>query len=188
MTGVIDRIDISSNAFNIIDYKTGSSTVRMPEILSGRSLQLPVYLQIAAELLNGQAGARLDSAAGLYHKIRLDQCTVELGIGTESENGVAYNSYNGTDWKPVSARSGQLLEDETFNERLVRVSGYVQQYVDSIAKGTFPLITRVETFVDSEAEGETPTTPRNKTEPCNYCSYKRVCRVGAISETPQSDD
>ena len=188
MTGVIDRIDISSNAFNIIDYKTGSSTIRMPEILSGRSLQLPVYLQIAAELLNGQAGAGLDPAAGLYHKIRLDQCTVELGIGTESENGVAYNSYNGTDWKPVSARSGQLLEDETFDERLVRVSGYVQQYVDSISKGTFPLITRVETFVDSEEEGDTPITPRNKTEPCNYCSYKRACRVGAISETPQSDD
>ena len=188
MKGKIDRIDIGINAFNIIDYKTGSSTVRMPEILSGRSLQLPVYLQIAAELLNGQEGARLDATAGLYHKIRLDQCTVELGIGTESENGVAYNSYNGTDWKPVSARSGQLLEDETFDERLVRVSGYVQQYVDSIAKGTFPLITRVETFVDSEAEGDTPITPRNKTEPCNYCSYKRVCRVGAISETPQSDD
>ena len=188
MTGVIDRIDISSNAFNIIDYKTGSSTIRMPEILSGRSLQLPVYLQIAAKLLNGQVGAGLDSAAGLYHKIRLDQCTVELGIGTESENGVAYNSYNGTDWKPVSARSGQLLENETFDERLVRVSGYVQQYVDSISKGTFPLITRVETFVDSEAEGDTPITPRNKTEPCNYCSYKRVCRVGAISEVTQSDD
>ncbi len=188
MKGKIDRIDIGINSFNIIDYKTGSSTVRMPEILSGRSLQLPVYLQIAAELLNGQEGARLDSAAGLYHKIRLDQCTVELGIGTESENGVAYNSYNGTDWKPVSARSGQLLEDETFDERLVRVSGYVQQYVDSISKGTFPLITRVETFVDSEAEGDTPITPKNKTEPCNYCSYKRVCRVGAISEVTQSDD
>ena len=188
MKGKIDRIDIGINAFNIIDYKTGSSTVRMPEILSGRSLQLPVYLQIAAELLNGQEGARLDSAAGLYHKIRLDQCTVELGIGTETQNGIAYESYNGTDWKPVSTRSGQLLEDETFDERLVRVSGYVQQYVDSISKGTFPLITRVETFVDSEAEGDTPITPRNKTEPCNYCSYKRVCRIGAISETPQSDD
>lgn len=188
MTGVIDRIDISSNAFNIIDYKTGSSTVRMPEILSGRSLQLPVYLQIAAELLNGQGGVGLDAAAGLYHKIRLDQCTVELGIGTESENGVAYNFYNGTDWKSVSARSGQLLEDETFDERLVRVSGYVQQYVDNISKGTFPLITRVETFVDSEEEGDTPITPRNKTEPCNYCNYKRVCRVGAVSETSQSDD
>ena len=188
MTGKIDRIDIGNGTFNIVDYKTGSSTVRMPEILSGRSLQLPIYLQTAKKLLEMHSGTELEPAAGLYHKIRLDQCTVELGIGTESENGVTYSNYNGMDWRSVGSRSGQLLADETFDDRLERVSGYVQQYVDSISTGTFPLITRVETFVDSEEEGDTPITPKNKTEPCNYCSYKRVCRVGAISEVTQSDD
>lgn len=188
MKGKIDRIDIGIDSFNIIDYKTGSSTIRMRDILEGRSLQLPVYLQIAAALLNGQEGAGLGSAAGLYHKIRLDQCTVELGIGMESQNGIAYENYNGTDWRSVSSRNGQLLDDEIFDARLARVSGYVQQYVDSISNGTFPLITRVETFVDSEEEGDTPITPSNKTVPCNYCRYKRVCRVGAISEVSQSDD
>ena len=188
MKGKIDRIDIGNGTFNIVDYKTGSSTVRMQEILSGRSLQLPIYLQTAKKLLELYGGAGLEPAAGLYHKIRLDQCNVELGIGTESENGVAYSNYNGKDWKPVGSRSGQLLADETFDDRLARVSGYVQHYVDSISKGTFPLITRVETFVDSEEEGDTPITPKNKTEPCNFCHSKRVCRVGAISETPQSDD
>jgi ATP-dependent helicase/DNAse subunit B len=70
----------------------------------------------------------------------------------------------------------------------VRVNGYVQQYVVSISKGNFPLITHVDTFVDSEEEGDTPITPKNKTEPCNYCNYKRSCRVGAIAEGSQSDD
>ena len=188
MTGKIDRIDIGNGTFNIVDYKTGSSTVRMPEILSGRSLQLPIYLQTAKKLLEMHGETGLEPAAGLYYKVRLDQFNAELGIGTESQNGDAYNAYNGRDWRPVSSRSGQLLADETFDARLVRVSGYIQHYVDSISKGTFPLITRVETFVDSEEEGDTPITPRNKTEPCNYCSYKRVCRVGAISEVTQSDD
>ena len=188
MTGKIDRIDIGNGAFNVIDYKTGSSTVRMPEILSGRSLQLPIYLQIAKKLLDNNGVTDLEAASGLYHKIRLDECKVELGIGTEFLNGEAFKNYNGTDWRSVSSRSGQLLDDEIFEDRLVRVSGYVQQYVDSISKGNFPLITRVETFVDSEAEGNAPIIPRNKTEPCSYCAYKRVCRVGAISETPQSDD
>lgn len=188
MTGKIDRIDIGNSAFNVIDYKTGSSTVRMPEILSGRSLQLPIYLQIAKKLLDDNGITDLEAASGLYHKIRLDKCTVELGIGTEFLNGEAFKNYNGTDWKSVSSRSGQLLEDEYFAEMLERVSGYAQQYVDSISNGDFPLITRVETFVDSEAEGDAPITPRNKTAPCSYCDYKRICRVGAISETPQSDD
>jgi ATP-dependent helicase/DNAse subunit B len=188
MTGKIDRIDIGNGTFNIVDYKTGSSTVRMPEILSGRSLQLPIYLQTAKKLLEMHGETGLEPAAGLYYKVRLDQFNAELGIGTESQNGDAYNAYNGRDWRPVSSRSGQLLADETFDARLARVSGYIQHYVDSISKGTFPLITRVETFVDSEEEGDTPITPRNKTEPCNYCSYKRVCRVGAISEVTQSDD
>ena len=208
ITGKIDRIDIGNSAFNVIDYKTGSSTVRMPEILSGRSLQLPIYLQIAKKLLDNNGIAGLESASGLYHKIRLDQCTVELGIGTDFLNGDAFKNYNGTDWKSVSSQSGQLLDDEIFDERLVRVSGYVQQYVDSISKGNFPLITRIKTFVRSEEEveegrlidteeygfvkskvdGDKPVAPGNKTEPCNYCVYKRICRVGAISETSQSDD
>ncbi len=188
MTGQIDRIDVSNGTFNIVDYKTGSSTVRMSEILSGRSLQLPIYLQIAKKLLEEGKLTGLEPAAGLYHKVRLDKCTIELGIGAKSQNGVAYNQYNGTDWKKVYSTSGQLLEDALFDERLVRVNGYVQQYVDSISKGNFPLITHVDTFVDSEEEGDTPITPSDKTVPCNYCNYKRSCRVGAIAESSQSDD
>ncbi|MCG9130277.1 PD-(D/E)XK nuclease family protein [Candidatus Poribacteria bacterium] len=184
MKGKIDRLDLGNGAFNIIDYKTGSSTIRMPEIRSGRSLQLPIYLRIAQELLNDG----LEPAAGLYYKIRLDQFTAELGIGTESQNGATYNSYNGTGWKSVHSRSGQLLADEIFDDRLMCVSGYVQQYVESISNGTFPLITRVETFVDSEEEGDAPITPKNKTEPCSYCDYKRVCRVGAFVEASESDE
>lgn len=187
MKGKIDRIDIGNGTFNIVDYKTGSTTVRMQEILSGQSLQLPVYLQVAKKLLESHKRTEFEPAAGLYHKVRLDQCKVELGIGAASENGIAYETYNGNDWKSAS-KSGQLLEDEFFAARLARVSGYVQHYVDSISNGTFPLITRVETFVDSEEEGDTPITPNNKTGPCSYCNYKRVCRVGVISETPQTDD
>ena len=143
-----------------------------------------------------------EPAAGLYHKIRLNECKVELGIGEQSLNGFAFRNYNGKEWKKFSS-SGQLLENEVFNDRLLRVSGYVQQYVDSISKGNFPLITRVKTFspeedgvvqtdeygfVDAKEHGDKPLTPRNKTAPCRYCAYKRVCRVGVVSEESQSED
>ena len=208
MTGQIDRIDVGNGAFNIVDYKTGNSTIRMPEILNGRSLQLPIYLQAAGKLLKKHNKIRLEPAAGLYHKIRLDECTVELGIGKKSLNEITFEEYKNREWKKVHSRSGQLLEDEYFAQMLERVSGYVQQYVDSISKGNFPLITRVKIFsppeeeseevgvvetgeygfVDSEEHGDKPLVPRNKTQPCNYCAYKRTCRVGAISESSQSDD
>lgn len=207
MKGKIDRIDVGNTTFNVVDYKTGGSTIRMPEILSGRSLQLPIYLQIAEKLLEGDNKTGLEPAAGLYHKVRLDECKVELGIGKMSLNEVTFEGYNGKKWGRVSSRNGQLLEDEYFAQMLERVSGYVQQYVDSISKGNFPLITRVKTFspegeseedsvvetdeygfVDNESHGDKPLTPRNKTAPCSYCAYKRVCRVGAISEASQSDD
>ncbi|MDE0088242.1 MAG: PD-(D/E)XK nuclease family protein, partial [Candidatus Poribacteria bacterium] len=189
LNGKIDRIDIGDGVFNIIDYKTGGSTIRIQEILEGRSLQLPIYLQIAEKLLGEHNElTSLKPAAGLYHKIRLDECKVELGMGAESFNDIAYRSFNGSKWGSFGSTNGQLLEDELFDRRLTRVSGYVQQYVESISNGIFPLITHVETFVDFEDEGDTPIIPKDITKPCNYCAYKRVCRVGAFVEASQSEE
>lgn len=187
MDGKIDRIDIGAGSFNVIDYKTGSSTVRMQDILEGRSIQLPIYLQIARQLLEQNGITGLEPTAGLYHKIRLDECSVELGIGIEDYNDIAFRNYNGAEWKPVGTRSGQLLYDEQFNSRLNRVSEYVQQFVESISNGIFPIITRVDTYVDSVEEGHAPLTPKDPTKPCSYCAYKRICRVGAFVESSQTD-
>ena len=188
LTGRIDRIDVNTGTFNIVDYKTGSNMPKIQTIREGRALQLPVYLKMAEKWLREHETLELESASALYYKIRLDQFTTELGIGKKSLNGIAFKNYNGTKWGAFGSGNHQLLEDDDFDEILTRVSGYVQQYVNSISNGTFPLITRVETFVDSEAEGDAPITPNNKTEPCSYCAYKRLCRVGAVSETNQSDE
>ena len=171
----IDRIDIGEGVFNVIDYKSGSSTPTIKDILEGRALQLPIYLEIARQLL----GDAYEAAAGLYHRVRLNDCRITLAIGKESYRNEAYI---------LKRKTQQMLSDESFDSAIDRVSGYLAQYVNGISCGNFPLITRVETFVDSKEEGDAPITPRNKTAPCSYCDYKRICRVGAISETPSSDD
>ena len=171
----IDRIDIGEGVFNIIDYKSGSSTPGIKDILEGHALQLPIYLEIARRLLADE----YEASAGLYHKVRLNDCRITLAIGKESYRNEAY---------VLKRKTQQMLSDESFEGVIDRVSGYLTQYVNGISGGNFPLITRVETFIDSEEEGDTPITPRNKTAPCSYCDYKRICRVGAISETPSSDD
>ena len=171
----IDRIDVADGVFNVIDYKTGGLTLGIKDILEGRALQLPIYLEISRQLL----GTGSEPTAGLYHKVRLNDCRIGLGIGRESGRNQTY---------VLRQKTQQMLSDDTFDSVITRVSGYLRQYVNGISDGNFPLITRVETFVDSEEEGDTPITPRNKTAPCNYCSYKRVCRVGAISEAAQWDN
>ena len=188
LTGKIDRIDVDTGIFNVVDYKSGSTMPKIRDILEGRALQLPIYIKIAKKWLTEHEKLELQQAAALYYKIRLDKFTTELGIGRKSLNKSAFAAYNGTKWGAFGATNGQLLEDEYFAQMLERVSGYVQQYVESISSGNFPLITRVETFVDSEEEGDKPLTPRDKTKPCSYCAYKRVCRVGAVSENSQSED
>ena len=208
LTGRIDRIDVSTEIFNIVDYKTGNNMPKIQDICEGRALQLPIYLKMARKWLREHETLELESASAVYYKIRLDQFTTELGIGKDSLNGSAFKNYNGKKWGAFGATNKQLLEDECLVKMLERVSGYVEQYVDSISKGNFPLITRVETFVRTEEEieaghlidteeygfvetkedGDKPITPRDKAAPCSYCDYKRVCRVGAISETSQSDD
>ena len=191
----IDRIDIGNGVFNVIDYKTGSLTPGIKDILEGRALQLPIYLEIATQLLS----AGYEPAAGLYHKVRLNDCKIGLGIGKESYRGETYI---------LARKTQQMLPDEDCGSVISRVSGYLAQYVNAVSNGNFPLITRVKTFsipeeeseeanvvetdeygfVDAEAHGNKPLTPRNKTQPCNYCAYTRSCRVGAIAEGSQSDD
>ena len=187
LQGKIDRIDIGGGNFNVVDYKSGSGTIRIRDIQEGRALQIPVYLMMADLLLKSNGETGLQPAAGLYYKTRLAEFSVELGLGKETLNERLFQTYNGTEWKKFS-KSGQLLADADFEALLARVSGYVHAYVNWISEGVFPLITRVDTFVDSEAEGDTPLTPRNKTAPCSYCQYKRGCRVGAVSETSASED
>jgi ATP-dependent helicase/nuclease subunit B len=55
LRGRIDRLDICAEdgraAYRIVDYKTGDKTLDLSEIDSGRSLQLPIYLSAAEEII-----------------------------------------------------------------------------------------------------------------------------------------
>ena len=183
MNGKIDRIDIGSNSFNIIDYKTGSSTPSIQNIQEGRALQVPIYLQLVKKILEENEGREFIPSAGLYHKIRLDECEVKLGIGKSSHNGDTYQVYGNNKWYSSGSGSGQLLDDVEFESVIDRVTGYVQQYVEDISNGVFPIITKVGSYSNSLENQDRPIKPKDPTAPCSYCNYKRICRVGAFTET-----
>lgn len=53
LRGMIDRIEVNENlkSFNIVDYKLGGVKPSFDDLVEGISLQLPVYLYAASELL-----------------------------------------------------------------------------------------------------------------------------------------
>ena len=53
LRGMIDRIEVSEKlkSFNIVDYKLSGAKPSFDDLANGISLQLPVYLYAASELL-----------------------------------------------------------------------------------------------------------------------------------------
>ncbi len=177
LSGKIDRVELGNGRFVIGDYKTGSNTPKLNDILEGRSLQLPLYVAVVEQLMKQQVPLiqgledNVESAegvGGVYYVLQED-CKTELGIGNKDCNGTAFD---------VSPRSGQLLpnsryqiedtqtdsESDAFRSIVDKVIGHVNQYVHSIADGNFQL------------------TSHDKTKVCRYCSFKQICRVGVIGE------
>ena len=58
LRGKIDRIDLDEKnmKYSVIDYKTGSKAPLVKELREGFSLQLPVYLAAAGEMLKDKYG------------------------------------------------------------------------------------------------------------------------------------
>ena len=88
LRGRIDRVDLAATCFAVIDYKTGSAVPTLAEIRSGASLQLPLYLRAAEQLLDREGDAPAP-AAGLYYRLR-DPVELQLALGSGRYNGVAF--------------------------------------------------------------------------------------------------
>ena len=181
LSGKIDRVELGNGMFVIGDYKTGSATPKLDDILEGRSLQLPLYVAVVEQLLRQQSPSiqgladdleSVQGVGGVYYVLQ-EESRTELGIGDRDYNERAFEA---------SSRSGQLLPNSRFQIAdtdvdsdpdiigdIVEVAvGYANQYVCSIADGDFQL------------------TSHDKTKVCRYCSFKRICRVGVVAEEMQS--
>ena len=176
LAGRIDRIELGNGMFVIGDYKTGRSTPKMGDIREGRSLQLPIYIAIAEQLLRQQPSPipgfegdleSVEGVAGVYYVLQ-EESKVELGIGGEDYNGTAFpKSRSGQVLSNADPQTDDTEPDAGFDEFRSVIDAsidHANKYVDSIAKGDFPL------------------TSHDKTKVCRYCSFKRICRVGAIAE------
>lgn len=154
--GRIDRIDHDDErTFAVIDYKTGK-TVSFRDIQRGTSLQLPIYIRIAEELL-GNHFPEIRGVAALYHRITQSDSPRELGLAVKEEMEHAFEK--------LSGRSGILKSPQELEELIASTIEAAQQYVDGIATGNFRL-----------------TTAELRKTSCKYCPYNVACRVKEAEE------
>ncbi len=177
LAGRIDRVELGNGMFVIGDYKTGSTTPKLNDILEGRSLQLPLYVAVVEQLLRQQSAPiqgfeeyfePIQGVGGIYYILQ-EESGVELGIGDRDYNGRAFQ---------VSSRSGQLLPNSRYPIEEIQTdsdSDVIETIVDVAVE-------HANQYVHSIADGDFQLTSHDKTKVCRYCSFKRICRVGVIAE------
>ncbi|HZK75622.1 MAG TPA: PD-(D/E)XK nuclease family protein [Candidatus Kapabacteria bacterium] len=164
LRGKIDRIDIpkqledgsmQGDSFAIIDYKSGSKTATWPEIERGLSLQLPLYLKVAEDLLRSHIPG-LKGVAALYQKL--------LDEGSPRKLGLAIKSYSLVAFEKLKGKNGYVDSYEKLAEVIDATIAMAKAYVDGVASGNFPL------------------TKADLMNQCQYCPYGTVCRVKEADE------
>lgn len=119
--GKIDRIDLNDAAGSlaIVDYKTGNKRPTKDELWNGLALQLPVYLKVAAMLVEEEKGKTYQPFSMQIYGLKFDA--------------------KGFDKRRV-APSDKRKDDTEENLQLIEyVSGKIKEYVENISSGKFNL-------------------------------------------------
>lgn len=177
LIGSIDRVDEYNGYIRIIDYKTGSKSFKLPDILFGLNLQMLIYLYA---VIRGD-GLKDTKAAGiLYQPSRRDINNNGMAMNgllpLEPELITAMDKKCEGEFVPklsynkdgsLSKRNTSFIEKENFTE--------IFDYIELLMRNTGNRITGGDITV-------TPTDGR-ESPACKYCDFSSVC--GFENGTPQ---
>ncbi|HSE23501.1 MAG TPA: PD-(D/E)XK nuclease family protein [Pyrinomonadaceae bacterium] len=123
INGQIDRVDVASdNTFIAYDYKLSTGQSK-EDIRSGRSLQIPIYLEALERLiLPGYV-----NAGGGYYIIR--------GAGDRRNRGIHRKSKN--EYLQINSRVSALLSDEEWDEVRREAIAKIWEFLDGMRSGRF---------------------------------------------------
>ncbi|MCL5028703.1 MAG: PD-(D/E)XK nuclease family protein [Bacteroidetes bacterium] len=126
--GKIDRIDIDSDNknFKVVDYKLSGKKPTSLDLIEGLSLQLPLYLFAAKEMIKAQLDKELEPAGSEIYSLKFDN--KEFGKKIISQLAVRKNM-----------SSEKLIEAN--NELIEICLSAIKKYVKEIAEGKFNLST-----------------------------------------------
>ncbi len=169
--GSIDRVDQYNGYVRIIDYKTGTKSFKLPDILFGLNLQMLIYLYA---ITRGQ-NLPDSSAAGIFYMPAkrdlnndgmamngLMQGDMDLVTAMEKENNGEFIpklplNKDGS----ISKTASSFISDTQFTQIFDHIENLMAQTGDSIISG----------------EIEASPIDGRESAACDYCDFKSVCGI-----------
>ncbi len=167
LRGIIDRVDLYNNYIRVIDYKTGSKTIVLNDVVHGLNLQLFIYL-----LFIQKSSPNLIPAGAFYMP----------SLVKYEESEFSFQNYRLT---------GMLLDNEEVIEGLGGKN--INNYIDAYSRNKFKddvLVKQEEinellnftekTIVETAhniLSGNISIKPFKEKQSCKYCIYKPICGI-----------
>jgi ATP-dependent helicase/nuclease subunit B len=149
LKGKIDRIDINEKekTLKVIDYKLGGAKPTAEDLLTGISLQLPLYLFAAKELIKKELGGDYQPFGAQIFSLKYN----EKDFGKKSIS-----------LKTRKSKTENIEEEINSAAEMIKIClEMVNKFTEDIAQGKFHL----------------STLKNRETKVCRYCDFKRICRI-----------
>ncbi len=170
LSGTVDRVDTYNGYIRIIDYKTGSKSFKLPDILFGQNMQMLLYLY--ALMTDGTFGEK--PAGILYMNAKREkEATVKSRkmdglIVADKELVSSMDKDNKGEFIPKfdeDKPSNSYLSNEDFS----KVFTYIGNKLNKIGNDIY--------------DGKIDAKPVNglESEACKYCDFSSVCRISKES-------
>ncbi len=153
--GKIDRLDINSSneSYKVVDYKLSGKKPTTQDLTEGISLQLPLYMYAAKELIKTQLNKDYEPAGSEIYSLKVNE--KDFGKNLVKTGRITVKEY---DKETVE----KLIN---MNNEIINISlDSIKNYVNSIINGKFNL----STLSDRE----------NKV--CRFCSFRPICRIQEV--------
>jgi ATP-dependent helicase/nuclease subunit B len=152
LKGKIDRIDIneSEKTLKVLDYKLGGTKPTAEELATGISLQLPLYLFAAKELIKKELGTEYKPADAQIFSLK----------------------YNVKDFgkKSISLK-GRRSKSENIGEAIDAAEEMIKICLEMVNKFTTEI---------SQGKFHLSTLKNRETIVCWFCDFKRICRIQEV--------
>ncbi|MDZ7624748.1 MAG: PD-(D/E)XK nuclease family protein [Ignavibacteriaceae bacterium] len=152
LKGKIDRIDINEaeKTLKVIDYKLGGTKPTAEELATGISLQLPLYLFAAKELIKKELGGEYRPAGAQIFSLKFN----EKDFGKKSIS--------------LKARKSKT---ENIEEEIVAAEEMIKICLEMVAKFTTEI---------SQGKFHLSTLKNRETKVCRFCDFKKICRIQEV--------